>query len=115
MLLIQNGRVLDPYTQMDALCDVLIGDDGVIAQVAEHIDAPAGCTVYDASGLTVSPGFVDGHGHFRDPGQTQKEDVLTGAAAAAAGGANRVRFPVRICAMIYPSLLRKRPRAAPRT
>ena len=58
MLLIQNGRVLDPYTQMDALCDVLIGDDGVIAQVAEHIDAPAGCTVYDASGLTVSPGFA---------------------------------------------------------
>ena len=86
MLLIQNVRVLDPYTQMDALCDVLIGDDGVIAQVAEHIDAPAGCTVYDASGLTVSPGFVDGHVHFRDPGQTQKEDVLTGAAAAAAGG-----------------------------
>ena len=39
MLLIQNGRVLDPYTQMDALCDVLIGDDGVIARVAEHIDA----------------------------------------------------------------------------
>ena len=36
MLLIQNGRVLDPYTQMDALCDVLIGDDGVIAQVAER-------------------------------------------------------------------------------
>ncbi|MFR0925234.1 MAG: dihydroorotase [Butyricicoccaceae bacterium] len=65
---------------------MLIGDDGVIAQVAEHIDAPAGCTVYDASGLTVSPGFVDGHVHFRDPGQTQKEDVLTGAAAAAAGG-----------------------------
>ena len=79
MLLIQNGRVLDPYTQIDALRDVLIGDDGVIAQVAEHIDAPAGCTVYDASGLTVSPGFVDGHVHFRDPGQTQKEDVLTGA------------------------------------
>ena len=73
MLLIQNGRVLDPYTQMDALCDVLIGDDGVIAQVAEHIDTPAGCTVYDASGLTVSPGFVDGHVHFRDPGQTQKD------------------------------------------
>ena len=40
MLLIQNGRVLDPYTQMDALCDVLIGDDGVIAQVAEHSTRP---------------------------------------------------------------------------
>ena len=86
MLLIQNGRVLDPYTNTDEKMDVLIGDDGVIARVAPHIDAPAGCEVYDAAGLTVSPGFVDGHVHFRDPGQTQKEDVLTGAAAAAAGG-----------------------------
>ena len=86
MLLIQNGRVLDPYTNTDEKMDVLIGDDGVIARVVPHIDAPAGCEVYDAAGLTVSPGFVDGHVHFRDPGQTQKEDVLTGAAAAAAGG-----------------------------
>ena len=86
MLLIQNGRVLDPYTNTDEKMDVLIGDDGVIARVAPHIDAPAGCEAYDAAGLTVSPGFVDGHVHFRDPGQTQKEDVLTGAAAAAAGG-----------------------------
>lgn len=86
MLLIRNGRVLDPYTDTDAPRDVLIGDDGVIAGVREHLDAPAGCEIYDAAGLTVSPGFVDGHVHFRDPGQTQKEDVLTGAAAAAAGG-----------------------------
>ena len=86
MLLIQNGRVLDPYTNTDEKQDVLIGDDGVIARVAARIDAPAGCEIYDAAGLTVSPGFVDGHVHFRDPGQTQKEDVLTGAAAAAAGG-----------------------------
>ena len=51
MLLIQNGRGSRPrIRRWDALCDVLIGDDGVIAQVAEHIDAPAGCTVYDASG-----------------------------------------------------------------
>lgn len=86
MLLIQNGRVLDPYTNTDAPRDVLIRDDGVILEVQPHVDAPAGCEIYDASGLTVSPGFVDGHVHFRDPGQTQKEDVLTGAAAAAAGG-----------------------------
>ena len=86
MLLIQNGRVLDPYTGTDAPRDVLIGDDGVILDVQPHIDAPAGCETYAAQGLTVSPGFVDGHVHFRDPGQTQKEDVLTGAAAAAAGG-----------------------------
>lgn len=86
MLLIQNGRLLDPYTGTDAPRDILIGDDGVIARAAERIDAPEGCAVYDAAGLTVSPGFVDGHVHFRDPGQTQKEDILTGAAAAAAGG-----------------------------
>ena len=86
MLLIQNGRVLDPWTGTDAQLDVLIGNDGVIAKIAEKIDAPADCRVFDAAGLTVSPGFVDGHVHFRDPGQTQKEDVLTGAAAAAAGG-----------------------------
>ena len=85
MLLIQNGRVLDPWTGTDALRDVLIGDDGVIAEIAEKIVSPDGCQVFDAAGLTVSPGFVDGHVHFRDPGQTQKEDVLTGAAAAAAG------------------------------
>lgn len=86
MLLIQNGRVLDPWTGTDAQLDVLIGNDGVIAKIAKKIDAPADCRVFDAAGLTVSPGFVDGHVHFRDPGQTQKEDVLTGAAAAAAGG-----------------------------
>lgn len=86
MLLIQNGRILDPYTDRDAVRDVLIGDNGVIERIAERIQAPTGCAVYDASGLTVSPGFVDGHVHFRDPGQTKKEDVLSGAAAAAAGG-----------------------------
>ena len=86
MLLIQNGRVLDPYTNTDEKRDVLIGDDGVIARVEPNIAPPAGCETYDAAGLTVSPGFVDGHVHFRDPGQTAKEDVLTGAAAAAAGG-----------------------------
>lgn len=86
MLLIRNGRVLDPYTNINAQMDILIGDDGVIRELGPRLDAPAGCAVYDAAGLTVSPGFVDGHVHFRDPGQTEKEDVLTGAAAAAAGG-----------------------------
>ena len=86
MLLIRNGRVLDPYTNINAQMDILIGDDGVIRELGPQLDEPAGCAVYDAAGLTVSPGFVDGHVHFRDPGQTQKEDVLTGAVAAAAGG-----------------------------
>lgn len=85
MLLIQNGRLLDPYTGTDAPRDVLIGDDGVIAAVGERLEA-GGAAVLDASGLTVSPGLIDTHVHFRDPGQTAKEDIATGAAAAAAGG-----------------------------
>ena len=57
MLLIQNGRVLDPWTGTDAQLDVLIGNDGVIAKIAKKIDAPADCRVFDAAGLTVSPGL----------------------------------------------------------
>ena len=49
MLLIQNGRVLDPWTGTDALRDVLIGDDGVIAEIAEKIVSPDGCQVFDAA------------------------------------------------------------------
>nr|WP_290573141.1 dihydroorotase [Agathobaculum sp.] len=85
-MLIQNGHIMDPYTGLDEKRDVLVGDDGVISRVDARIDAPAGCETLDAAGLTVSPGFVDGHVHFRDPGQTEKEDVHTGAAAATAGG-----------------------------
>lgn len=86
MLFIRNGRILDPYTNINTAMDILIGDDGRIRELGPALDAPAGCETFDAAGLTVSPGFVDGHVHFRDPGQTEKEDVLTGAAAAAAGG-----------------------------
>ena len=85
MLLIQNGRLLDPYTNTDALRDILIDDNGVIAAIGENLSAE-GAEVLDAAGLTVSPGLIDTHVHFRDPGQTHKEDVDTGAAAAAAGG-----------------------------
>ena len=86
MLFIRNGRILDPYTNINTAMDILIGDDGRIRELGPALDTPAGCETFDAAGLTVSPGFVDGHVHFRDPGQTEKEDVLTGAAAAAAGG-----------------------------
>ena len=86
MLLIQNGTVLDPYTDTDQKLDVLIGDDGLIHRIAPHIDAAAGARVLDATGCTISPGLVDVHVHFRDPGQTEKEDIQTGTAAAIAGG-----------------------------
>ncbi len=90
MLLLQDTHILDPYTLSDTTGDILIGDDGIILKTGGHIVPPESCHVYPASGLTASPGFVDGHVHFRDPGQTDKEDVLTGAAAAAAGGYSTV-------------------------
>lgn len=84
MLLIKNGRVIDPVNQFDGVTDVLI-DGGVIIKTGENIAAD--CEhVIDATGLIVAPGLIDTHVHFRDPGFTYKEDIETGAAAAAHGG-----------------------------
>ncbi len=83
-LLIQNGRVVHPVTGAVLLQDLLI-EDGKIALLERGIETPADQTL-DASGLVVCPGLVDMHVHLRDPGQTYKEDVLSGSAAAARGG-----------------------------
>lgn len=90
MILIKNGRVVDPVTNTDKIMDVLIKNNK-IAEVSEHIEAP-GAQVIDATGLVVAPGLVDTHVHFRDPGFTYKEDIETGARAAAKGG-----FTMVIC------------------
>ena len=84
MLLIKNGRVMDPKSGLDQVCDVLVEGKKIvkIGQNLEVVDAQ----VLDASGLVVAPGLVDIHVHFREPGQTHKEDIHTGALAAAAGG-----------------------------
>lgn len=84
MLLVKNGRVLDPQTGLDKTCDILI-DGKRIVKIAESISADVE-QVLDATGLVVAPGLVDVHVHFREPGQTHKEDIHTGALAAAAGG-----------------------------
>ena len=84
MILIKNGRVVDPVTNTDKIMDVLIKDNK-IAEVSEHIEA-SGAQVIDAAGLVVAPGLVDTHVHFRDPGFTYKEDIFSGAKAAAKGG-----------------------------
>ncbi|HFR3412335.1 TPA: dihydroorotase, partial [Streptococcus suis] len=84
MLLIKNGRVIDPQSGLDTVADILIEKKKII-KIAEQIEVDAE-QVIDASGLVVAPGLVDVHVHFREPGQTHKEDIHTGALAAAAGG-----------------------------
>ena len=82
--LFQNARVIDPSQNMDVVCDLLCRD-GKIAAVGQGLPAD-GAKRIDASGLVLAPGLIDLHTHLRDPGFTEKEDILTGCAAAAAGG-----------------------------
>lgn len=88
MLLITNGRVMDPKTGRDDILDILIAD-GRILEMGKNLSAKAD-QIIDATGLVVAPGLVDIHVHFREPGQTHKEDIHTGALAAARGGVTTV-------------------------
>ena len=83
-ILIKGGRVLNPATNMDEIADVFV-KDGKVCAIGNNIIEEAE-KVIDANGLFVMPGFIDLHVHFRDPGLTHKEDILTGMAAAAHGG-----------------------------
>jgi len=86
-LLVTGGRVLDPAKGFDALADVLIVD-GKIREVGPDLlrRAPLDLPRFDASGLVVTPGLIDAHAHLREPGQSAKETIATGTAAAARGG-----------------------------
>jgi dihydroorotase len=84
-LLLTGGRVVDPASHFDSQADVLILD-GKISAVGRNISAPAGVEQFDARGKIVSPGLIDLHVHLREPGQTAKENIATGTAAAARGG-----------------------------
>lgn len=84
MILVKNGRVVDPVTGTDQVMDVLIGETSIL-KTGTDIEEE-GAQVIDAKGLIVAPGPVDVHVHFRDPGFTYKEDIETGARAAARGG-----------------------------
>lgn len=83
-LLIRGGHVIDPANNIDKIADVLIVD-GKIAAVAENITFSAHFD-YDATGKIVTPGLIDMHVHFREPGQEAKEDFGSGSRAAVAGG-----------------------------
>ncbi len=85
-LLIKGGRVVDPAAKIDALMDVLLRD-GRIAEIAPPNKIRGGADkIFDARGLIVAPGFIDLHVHLREPGQSYKESIASGTAAAAAGG-----------------------------
>jgi dihydroorotase len=87
MLLIKNGRVLDPATKTDAALDVLLEGEK-IKEVAPtgKIPATPGLDIFDASGLIVAPGFIDLHSHLREPGQESSETIESGTRAAVRGG-----------------------------
>src|SRR5213594_4506325 len=86
-LLITGGRVVDPASRFDALADVLIVEDKIAAIGPDpSSQAPDDAQKLDAGGRIVCPGLIDLHVHLREPGQTAKETIATGTAAAARGG-----------------------------
>ncbi len=87
MLLVRNGRVLDPASKTDAAMDVLLDGEAIRGvEPAGKIAAQQNVTVLDATGLIVTPGFIDIHAHLREPGQESSETIESGTRAAARGG-----------------------------
>lgn len=92
MLVIKNGRVIDPVNNVDEVMDVVVDGDEIV-KTGKNLgvdELGSDARVIDATGLVVSPGLVDSHVHFRDPGFTYKEDIYSGAKAAAKGGVTTV-------------------------
>lgn len=83
-MLIKKINFIDTVNDSIHSVDMLI-EDGIVAEIDENIDKEDECVI-DGEGLYISHGLIDTHVHFRDPGQTYKEDLITGAAAAKRGG-----------------------------
>jgi dihydroorotase len=81
---IKNGRIVDPANKRDEVADLWIVDGKVAGAPARQ--PKSGVETIDAKGLIVAPGLIDIHVHFREPGQSHKETIASGARAAAAGG-----------------------------
>ena len=87
-MIIKNGRIIDPSNGIDGVGNIYV-KDGIIADIRfgnDSAEESATEETIDATGLAVMPGFIDVHSHFRDPGFEYKEDIISGAKAAAAGG-----------------------------
>jgi len=84
MIVLKNGRFINPATNTNKITDVVI-DHGIIQLIASKVDYIQ-ATQFDATGMIIAPGLIDTHAHFRTPGYTHKEDIKTGSNAAARGG-----------------------------
>lgn len=86
-MIIKGGRIIDPLSRTDEVLDIRI-EKGMIAEIEKSIDEKKypNEEIINASGKVLVPGLIDVHVHFRDPGQTYKEDLKTGSQAAIAGG-----------------------------
>lgn len=88
-MLLKNGFLINPHTQTQGITDIRISE-GLISEIGQNLSPSAEEEVLDLCGLTVAPGLIDTHIHFRDPGLTYKEDLHTGALSAAKGGVTSV-------------------------
>lgn len=85
MILIKNGRLIDPKSKRDEIVDVAV-EGGKIKAIGKINNEENYDEVIDATNHIICPGLIDVHVHFRDPGFTYKEDILSGAKSAARGG-----------------------------
>ena len=86
-LMLRGGRVIDPVAGIDGVYDVVVIDGRIDAvERAGSIASPEGATTIECAGLWIVPGLIDPHVHLRDPGFPQKETIISGLRAAAAGG-----------------------------
>ena len=84
-LVVRGAHVVDPQAKLDGVCDVLI-KKGRIAALGEDLEVAKGTRTVGGGGRLLVPGFVDLHAHLRTPGREDEEDLVSGTAAAAAGG-----------------------------
>lgn len=105
-LCLTNGHVVDSKNGIDEALDIRV-KDGVIAEIGKNLPLHDGEREIDCTGFTVIPGICDMHIHMRDPGQPEKEDIITAGEAAAAGGVTAVAcMPNTIPAVDCPETVR---------